>query len=192
MPAPAGRIPCPSSERPRRPPSTGRSFPLLPALASVLSGRNFSIISLVQVPPRGLRLLHGYHPPRHRPARVAPTSASRPYTTSRRPPRRYSSRNFRVLPGGNLAPVVSRHVDTAPTSLELTSAAHALVGVLRKVHTVPGRCVAWPNRSALSAAAAAAASSPRRQYGAPSPRHGLRHRGRQSRSNDGHSVSSHS
>ena len=94
---------------------------------------------------------------------------------------------FESFPGATLR-LVFRHIDTAPASPELTSAAHALVDVLRSVHAVPGRFITWPDRSTLGAAAAA--SSPRRHHGASSPRHGRGDHGRQGRSTDNRSRSS--
>ena len=82
---------------------------------------------------------------------------------------------FESFPGAALR-LVFRHIDTAPASPELTSAAHSPVDVLRAVHTVPGRCVTWPDRSTLGAAATA--SSPRRKTRRPPPRHGRRDIGR--------------
>lgn len=50
---------------------------------------------------------------------------------------------------GETINLLLRHIDTAPASPALTSA-----DVLRKVHSVPDRCVAWSNLSTLCEAAA--------------------------------------
>ena len=139
----------------------------------------------VHVPPRRL-LVHG-RPPRR------PHLAGTP-----RPRRHQHSKHIRLatlalldtfesFPGATLR-LVFRHIDTAPASPELTSAAHALVDVLRSVHTAPGRFITWPDSS--TPGAAASASSPRRHHGASSPRHGRRDHGRQGRSTDNRSSSS--
>ena len=47
---------------------------------------------------------------------------------------------FKSFPGATLR-LVFRHIDTAPASPEVTSAAHALVDVLWKVHTGSDHCV---------------------------------------------------
>lgn len=73
---------------------------------------------------------------------------------------------FESCPGATLR-LFFRYIDTASALPELTSGAHALVDVLQNVHTVPGHCVAWPNRSTLGTAAAG--SSPRRQHGVSPP-----------------------
>ena len=95
---------------------------------------------------------------------------------------------FESFPRATLR-LVFRHIGAAPASPGLASAAHALVDLLRKVHTESGHQEEWPGRSTLPGAAAAA-SSPRRQHGASSPRRGRRDNGRQGRSSETHSSSS--
>ena len=93
------------------------------------------------------------------------------------------------FPGATLQ-LVSRHIDIVPASLGLTSAGHAVVGVLRKPHTVPGGSVTRPDPSTLGPVAATSLLC--RQHGASFPIHSCRDNDRQGRSNDGPSSSSHS